>query len=530
MKINKIKDQKNLAAVLLIIGLLVIILSLIIPAVASQEVTVCCEKTTYGAYCQNEPAEKCDTKYRQTPTSCEATSFCKKGCCYDSDEGICMENTPQKVCEDNNGVWDPDPQCSIPQCNLGCCILGDQAAFVSLVRCKKLSGFYGLTTDFRTNIGSEIECIAIAQAQDKGACVFESDFQKTCKFTTRAECDSKKISGEINGTVTGTEVSFYKDYLCSAPELGTNCGMTTKTMCVEGKDEVYFQDSCGNPANIYDASKIKDQNYWTKIVAKEDSCGFGKDNAGSTSCGNCDYFLGSMCKQDGSRNYCADLDCKGHKHGESWCSYDGEGELIDAVGSRHFRHVCYMGEETIEPCDDFRNEQCIESSIETEEGEFSQAACRVNRWQDCVGQDNKEDCENIDKGDCVWIEKTKLNPGRCVPKIAPGLKFWEDSATDVCVAGNTICVVKFEKKIIGGKKCVRNCHCLEPQWEEKQNKICTSLGDCGAKINYINVYTDKGYEKTVKRGRTGSVIQGMFINLYNKITRGTEQEISNKPI
>jgi hypothetical protein len=33
------------------------------------------------------------------------------------------------------------------------------------------------------------------------------------------------------------------------------CGKTTNTVCVEGKDEVYFVDSCGNVANIYDASK-----------------------------------------------------------------------------------------------------------------------------------------------------------------------------------------------------------------------------------------------------------------------------------
>jgi hypothetical protein len=25
-------------------------------------------------------------------------------------------------------------------------------------------------------------------------------------------------------------------------------------MCIDGKDEVYFKDSCGNPANIYDAN------------------------------------------------------------------------------------------------------------------------------------------------------------------------------------------------------------------------------------------------------------------------------------
>jgi len=58
---------------------------------------VCCEKTNEGAFCQNALEENCDlsidpTKgqpFRMTPTSCEATSFCRLGCCIDSAEGLC---------------------------------------------------------------------------------------------------------------------------------------------------------------------------------------------------------------------------------------------------------------------------------------------------------------------------------------------------------------------------------------------------------------------------------------------------------
>ena len=55
-----------------------------------------------------------------------------------------MENTPQRVCDENNGAWDVKPIAELPQCRLGCCIIVDQAAFVPLVRCKKLSSLFGM--------------------------------------------------------------------------------------------------------------------------------------------------------------------------------------------------------------------------------------------------------------------------------------------------------------------------------------------------------------------------------------------------
>ncbi len=296
--------------------------------------TVCCEKLHNGAWCQNEDSSKCNQAYKQSPTSCDATSFCKNGCCYDSNEGTCAENTPQNVCNANNGTWADSASCEIPQCNLGCCVLDTQAAFVSLTRCKKLSGFYGLETDFRPSINNELECIATTQTLDRGACVYDVDYISECKFTTRGNCKAESV--EINGTMTGN-FTFYKDYLCSAEELGTKCGPTKNTICVPGKDEVYFVDTCGNPANIYDAGKVTDKSYWKKIIPKTESCGYGNTNgnAGSSSCGNCDYFSGSFCRvssfgnKPSNGNYiCADLSCANtydgndYRNGESWCVDD----------------------------------------------------------------------------------------------------------------------------------------------------------------------------------------------------------------
>lgn len=114
----------------------------------------------------------------------------------------------------------------------------------------------------------------------------------------------------------------------------------------------------------------------------------------------------------------------------------------------------------VEPCADFRNEICLESA----EGGFSEAACVVNRWQDCIQQAEKEDCENIDKRECMWIEgyyfgsagsaqgsgmslgisimknrgktsETKITPqGLCAPNYPPGFTFWGQEGSAVTSA------------------------------------------------------------------------------------------------
>jgi len=555
-----------------IVLVLTLFLISIIPAQTFPSYNVCCEKTKAGAWCQNTLEDNCASGFRKTPTSCEATSFCSPGCCYDSQEGLCMENTPQKVCNDGNGTWMKDAECNIPQCDLGCCVLGTQASFVTLTRCKRLSGLFGLETNFRTDINNEATCIATASLQDQGACVYEIDYQRTCRFTTRAECLGQE-TGE--GQTSGAE--FFKDYLCSAEELATNCGPSSKTTCVEGKDEVYFIDTCGNPANIYDASKVNDKSYWKNVVDKSASCGYNSNNAnaGSRSCGNCDYFHGSICSK-GSASYgdyvCQDLNCyntengNDYKNGESWCIYDGKvGGGVDAVGSRHFRHVCIAGEETVEPCDDYRSKICIQADIEAGGETFTEAACRVNRWTDCIDQNEKDDCLNTDKRDCFWLEGASFTGtrdvsagagssssggavfeggstggfdggvttnavapitgyatqedssgvvfggGACLPEVPPGLKFWNDGdASSICGLGNSVCVMEFEKGLLDSDaKCIKNCDCDEEVYAQKMNEVCTSLGDCGAYVNIANRATDDGAEWIVD-GRKKTISQAIL--------------------
>ena len=463
---------------ILMLGTILVLSIFLISIISAQE--YCCEKTNAGAWCQNAPENECDTTgdLRAVPTSCEATSYCRLGVCINSEEGTCMPNTPQKVCDENNGVWDERDKDEIPQCQLGCCLIGEQAAFVTLTRCKSLASDYGLEINYRMDIQSETECIANARPKVKGACVYEKEYEKTCKLLTKKECQEMQAS---------FETEFHEGYLCSATNLNTNCAFPGGTTCVDGRDEVYFLDTCGNLANVYDYSKRNSQSYWEKITAPD--CGSGS-NAGSTTCGNCDYYLGSTCKK-GSASYgnyiCKDLGCTyegdSYNHGETWCA-DAKGVDKSLPGSRHFRLVCYNGEVSVEPCADFRQEVCIQSSI----GDFKTAACRVNMWQDCYSQDNEKDCENIDKRDCKWIEGISILrdeegnslvvnettgeeiEASCVPLHAPGFDFWEEGtdAESMCSLASATCVVNYEAgisegwkkenaKVIPNEQCMENC-------------------------------------------------------------------------
>ncbi len=506
-------------------------------------VSYCCEKTIQqsdgsgGAWCQNVPdISQCDNSngLRVVPTSCEATSYCKLGTCVNPIEGVCMENTPQRTCEEpqgkTKGLWFNSAPDKIPQCQLGCCIIGEQAAFTTQTRCKQLSSLYGLESNYRTDIKTESQCIASAFSELKGACVFEDNLQRACRFTTKGECDALKTEKK--------NVDFHQNSLCSDEKLGTICGPSVKTKIVDGRDEVFFVDTCGNTANIYDANRQNDRTYWDEIIPKAESCGFNdaNGNANSATCGNCDYLLGSTgALFDRFRDstapkfgdyICRNLNCKfdsngdgtleDFKHGETWCapspgtsgiSVNNDGSVIqkninsakeNVPGSRYFREVCYNGEVTIEPCADFRQEICIQSSIQTSSTEqFRTAACRVNKWQDCIAQSTQKDCENSEKRDCSW------NGERCAPKYSPGFNFWEENtdAGSLCIQASQNCVVKVKKNIKGilegktiNEMCkdrdnsgdVEGCDCLTDEWIQNANNLCLAMGDCGASVNYIN--------------------------------------------
>lgn len=419
--------------------------------------TGCCIEGNDGAICQDFSFLEQDMcKTNLLSTNCASVENCQKGCCYSASEGICSLNAPKSQCIANGGNWSNSPNCDIPQCVMGCCILGEEASVATPRECTKLSRALEFETNFQP-MDSSGACQAYTGASDKGACLtptndYSGEFN--CKFTNKGNCKSG---------------DFRPGFLCTAPELNTICKPSKKTTCVEGKDQVYYLDSCNNLANVYDSTKLEDEAYWTVIIDPASSCSSpGKD------CGNCDYISGSVCEKyrDGKDakptygdNVCRDLNCaNGKKHGETWCisDYTNTETGVAPVGSRWFKGICMDGEITIEPCADFNNEICIEASSNSR----TEAQCIMNDWRSCISANDEETYEQVedeceDYEQCIMFLDIPGNeqyvglPGfmrtntitsdftdprgrvgtiganantilpHCVPKNTPGMVFWE---------------------------------------------------------------------------------------------------------
>ncbi|MEK6884414.1 MAG: hypothetical protein AABY22_32580, partial [Nanoarchaeota archaeon] len=305
----------------------------IIPLVSAEvgDSLVCCPETKAGAICQDILSSRTDScKVETQPMKCEEFSNCELGCCIDDEEGICNERATRQKCLADGGRFEDDEDCNLQngECENVCCILGSETAFVSEKRCERLASVFGFEKYFE-NVGTEVDCILKSKTQERGACVIsssdgegnEENPEASCKFTTKADC--LNLGGDFN-----------KDYLCSAEELktlGVNCEKQTSLSCIEGEDEIYWFDSCGNKENIYSSDKDASWNNG-KILTKEQSCNANdnKGNANSKTCGNCNYLTGSICKK-GNANFgnfiCKDVNCyntkngKNYKNGESWCIY-----------------------------------------------------------------------------------------------------------------------------------------------------------------------------------------------------------------
>lgn len=587
---------------------------------ASSGATFCCQEVASsagGGSCLNMPLQtdcvvNADTS--AAPTYCESTSYCKTGTCYDSSEGICM-TSPRTICEGEKGMdWIDKPMSEVPQCQLGCCILADEAAFVTLTRCKNLSSTYHLENDFRTDITNELDCIATAQSQEMGACTYVSEFERLCDLTTRSECGatSEGTIDDEGNILTSDEKKFYPGFLCSAEVLATSCAKEISTGCYQG--DVYWYDSCGNRENVYygDREIYNTHNGGKIATARElkipESDGTNKNN------GNCDYLSGTRCAAYEERiggpidsdYYCRSNDCgivdgKTRVNGEAWCHVDGNlddaikeskdgsdivkennivnvygdddygllGDGKDPAGSRYYRKVCIDGEVVTEPCADYRNEICIEGHIDVgddngveDDNDFSTAACRTNKWQDCLLIENEDDCEDTGQRNCAWIDESitglllGIDPGEvteetysnrpegiCVAAYPVGLDFWEKgNAEKVCGQVNAKCIVKYERKgsemaldFLSQDKSftedniVSGGDCLTESWAIEMNKICASLGDCGGHVNYAGIYTDDGYTWRVPKWNETKE-EDIVDNLLDLFDETGKWEIINKKL
>lgn len=509
------KKVKALFQIVIIIFSIFTISLLAEPVSASE---VCCEKTTDGRYCVNTDQSNCDSSGSINQISCEQTSFCQLGCCFDNTENIFNKNVPMSICtgaqqENPNlqfNLGDTDCNQALSSYPRGCCMIANECSYTTNENCKQLGFEQSAEIEFQEG-GSELECVNQCRQQEEGCCVTQGG----CTYSTRGECISSEES----------TAEFNLNQYCSSFD-SCFCKPKDHQECFDG--DIYWFDSCGNKEDL----------------VKE-----------------CPYEEGIKCGEVDGKLECKSLDCKIvpddnndlsffpdgiAKNGESWCIYDSAtGPSFDVVGARHYRHVCVEGEIIAEPCEDFRREICVQGNVKistpTGEDSFREATCRENRWQDCMTecnqatpptavedenqanteearykrelQEDKECCENKDLRDCVWASEGESDYGVCVPLVSPGFQFWSDTSDSRttpttgtsdsdCSVANKECITKWRKIDLmvfeSDWQCLENgnCECYGDDWLESTAMYCRSAGDCGAHYNYVGKYSDEGYTRS----------------------------------
>ena len=491
------------------INLLIGFLSIKQIGIVSAQDLGCCLGTCDGV----EDSEECEGDF--VPTECEATSSCQIGTCVDETSG-CAAGSPKSKCKEG---WDERTINEVPDCDLGCCILNNGASkqFLRKINCMKEGGIFD---------GSVSETNCKIYTQEMGACILE---EGNCQFVTEKTCESLRGNFRIRS-------------LCSNIGLETNCNMPSgsevRTTCYD--DKVYFLDTCGELANVYDSSKIDNQAYWDFVQDPSLNCMSG-DNINSPTCGNCDG-INSICAPASETeadptygNYaCKDLECKDEddnnrirQNQESWCVYESYvGGSRDVVGSEHRIRWCDKGEIKTKLCENKRGKICGEKTFELGGGDVSMARCRFNEgWKgfalefvpyeydeedyDIINQEEVD--EYIDK--CEDLSDSRIQPidlydtdghgtgtakgpdlfkfDFCVPKYPPGLDFWDarSNAESICEVATITCTTVWRKRFWFKYRCKGNCDCLNQKFANQMNDFCISLGDCGGYVNVEEKYT-----------------------------------------
>jgi hypothetical protein len=448
--------------------------------VSADEVNLgCCLETSPGANCQpfpftNDPA-LCVGRLIQS--SCEETLECEYGCCI-SPEGNCATNSPRMECEAGGGSFETGPACEIQTCQDGCCILGDEYFFRNEEECNYLAVQNGVEPEFLQNIEQELECLALRNILDNGACVLE----ERCIQTTGDDCIH-----EIGGR-------FYAGEFCSNEELEIEGGYDyipqSEKTCYD--DDIYWEDDNGNLEDL--AEDCEDSTHKCLISGGEAICK-------ETRCSDTNFMLRY------GRNPLS---------GESWCIYDGTiGNGTDTVGSEHWLAECVEGEinseNSYELTSPYRGYLCGEGKIEVEGSNnfFVQANPILNDASNCIAYNqNYEGEELIDKceeNSYCYFKHLSLGNGEnmafCLPSYPKGNSQEEPSSSACEMASIKIPVIYKKNNRLDDWDCISNCNVETPNFIRSMNDFCTSLGDCGTYVNYLGKGVNnfeyigyKGYE------------------------------------
>ena len=431
---------------------------------AEDEVNLgCCLETSVGGICQpfaftSDPST-CTGGLIQA--DCSETEECQPGCCI-SPEGNCATNSPKKACEENGGTFESGTSCEISECQDACCILGDSYYFRNENECNYLSSQEGIEKEFRVDIESELNCLALQYILDNGACVSEGG----CIQTTGEECINR-------------DGRFYAGEFCTNEELELEWGYDYESHADKTcyKEDIYWEDSEGNIEEI------------------ETDCVEGIER----------------CSLEGNNYVCKDLGCadpnfmlrygRNPINGESWCIYEGAiGNGQDTVGSEHWFAGCADGEVNSEKSYDlsgpYRGKLCAESKSEiADTGEFFISAGEVtNLASQCISYNQEFEGTpalktNCEKNTHCYYKTLNLGGGEkinlCLPSYPRGASQEEENSVACGMASIKIPVVYKKNNRLDDWDCESNCNVETPEFIKSMNDFCVSLGDCGAYVNYL---------------------------------------------
>ncbi|MFH1290282.1 MAG: hypothetical protein ABIH92_02625, partial [Nanoarchaeota archaeon] len=176
-----------------------------------------CIETVDGSVCQHFQEAVCDVICRGDCVRGERTSVpdCEAGVCIDDDEGICSAGATRRNCDERGGRFVEGAMTDVAECNRHCCILGNEAQFVTEDRCRILSRELGIETNFDTSFFSADLCSMFAKQEELGACTWPSveEGKFECKFTSLSTCLQ----------TIGSQADFHDGLLCSNDALDSIC-------------------------------------------------------------------------------------------------------------------------------------------------------------------------------------------------------------------------------------------------------------------------------------------------------------------
>jgi len=449
---DKIVKGKAAFEILLVLSM-IFIFSMSNNTYAEEQELVCCSETEDENFCQYADKTECKPGSQIYNGRCENFDACKTGCCdltnvpsLNGQDSKCYTNVAKADCNAKGGNFLSDSSCNYQQCNSGCCVVGGECALTTEAGCKSLtSQFPDLNLDFRNDVIIEFECSGVCAVNKNGCCVTQDENANNCNFASEQECNLK-------------DGLFYEGRNCGEVPNGKcdDCKQKTNLGCVEGLNDVYWFDSCGNRGDIVKSTDVSAFNELSETLGEEINsfngkcdlnkgfkCGEISENgvkhAGCVSLNCVDVWDNPRVDEDGS---CGDRinDVKPNdpcftddkfdrnnprKNGESWCEYDdNSGPGLDLPGTRHYRHYCENGVEKVDDCVGYRETICRQAEITFSDSSetMSYATCAPNRVinevQDCSKCIDRECCQNIDKRDCLWVSSDKDTTNKLLKEAA----------------------------------------------------------------------------------------------------------------